>query len=643
MAIQLSRRILGQSKMSRLFITLWVLPTIVDGQPQTQGDIIDSTSPPTTSPVNDIIDTSTPTTSPTVTPSLRPSSLPSSIPTLSQAPSREPTDRPSSSATPSQNPSNVPSMSPTLSFTPSAAPIQYSRPTRVDIRYVPWNELDPETQKIAMNLDYTNTTWNKYGANPIEESSWEDLTSEQTSNASLLGYDMKSWDCWINHYEGYRWIDMGQPFIQVLQWFTSLGWDIQSWTGKKEAPESDFKTWYELTSEERFSAAQLCYFRMTWNEVEVFSNGGFPIMKPDFRFDHWWKLDDEVREIADKSLKYSELTWNVLGLGAVEARDWMRFTSSEVEAAESIGWNQATWDCWINHFRSYSWENLVFYGLDFEYAALGWTEFSWDGSADAPSSSDRSWDELSEDEKDHATKLCYFEDNWDMIDITPNNGKFPYPKPKSRFSPWNELSDDEKAIAADSLQYSEKTWNSYGVAEIERNGWDELTQLQQSHAISLGLYERTWDCFQNHYHSKSWISLDGDVRDAFRVLGWDENSWAANYRPPSYENEWNRLSEIEQSIAYRLCFFEDNWPGQAEALKGQSANETLAGEEEAAEEDGTEENNGTSEEEDAAETGPSGQTASSATQEDNSGSKCVFSGLTASLLISFWSFGVETL
>jgi len=643
MAIQLSRRILGQSKMSRLFITLWVLPTIVDGQPQTQGDIIDSPSPPTTSPVNDIIDTSTPTTSPTVTPSLRPSSLPSSIPTLSQAPSREPTDRPSSSATPSQNPSNVPSMSPTLSFTPSAAPIQYSRPTRVDIRYVPWNELDPETQKIAMNLDYTNTTWNKYGANPIEESSWEDLTTEQTGNASLLGYDMKSWDCWINHYEGYRWIDMGQPFIQVLQWFTSLGWDIQSWTGKKEAPESDFKTWYELTSEERFSAAQLCYFRMTWNEVEVFSNGGFPIMKPDFRFDHWWKLDDEVREIADKSLKYSELTWNVLGLGAVEARDWMRFTSSEVEAAESIGWNQATWDCWINHFRSYSWENLVFYGLDFEYAALGWTEFSWDGSADAPSSSDRSWDELSEDEKDHATKLCYFEDNWDMIDITPNNGKFPYPKPKSRFSPWNELSDDEKAIAADSLQYSEKTWNSYGVAEIERNGWDELTQLQQSHAISLGLYERTWDCFQNHYHSKSWISLDGDVRDAFRVLGWDENSWAANYRPPSYENEWNRLSEIEQSIAYRLCFFEDNWPGQAEALKGQSANETLAGEEEAAEEDGTEENNGTSEEEDAAETGPSGQTASSATQEDNSGSKCVFSGLTASLLISFWSFGVETL
>ncbi len=163
---------------------------------------------------------------------------------------------------------------------------------------------------------------NKHGANPIEDSSWADLTSEQTGNASLLGYDMKSWDCWINHYEGYRWIDMGQPFIQVLQWFTALGWDIQSWTGKKEAPESDSKTWYDLTSDERFSAAQLCYFRMTWDEVEVFSNGGFPIMKPGFRFEHWWKLNDEAREIADKSLKYSEITWNVLGLGAVESRDW---------------------------------------------------------------------------------------------------------------------------------------------------------------------------------------------------------------------------------------------------------------------------------------------------------------------------------
>lgn len=159
MAIQLSRHILGQSKMSCLFITLWVLPTIVDGQPPTQGDIIDSPSPPTTSPVKDIVDTSPPTTSPTVTPSLSPSSPPSSIPTLSQAPSREPTDQPSLSAIPSQNPSNTPSFSPSLSFTPSAAPIQYSRPTRVDIRYVPWNELDADTQKIAMNLDYTNTTW----------------------------------------------------------------------------------------------------------------------------------------------------------------------------------------------------------------------------------------------------------------------------------------------------------------------------------------------------------------------------------------------------------------------------------------------------------------------------------------------------
>mmetsp|Transcript_7524 Transcript_7524/g.15021 ORF Transcript_7524/g.15021 Transcript_7524/m.15021 type:complete len:650 (-) Transcript_7524:298-2247(-) len=643
MAIQLSRRILGQSKMSRLFITLWVLPTIVDGQPQTQGDIIDSTSPPTTSPVNDIIDTSTPTTSPTVTPSLRPSSLPSSIPTLSQAPSREPTDPPSLSAIPSQKPTNVPSISPTLSFMPSAAPIQYSRPTRVDIRYVPWNELDPETQKIAMNLDYTNTTWNKYGANPIEESSWEDLTSEQTSNASLLGYDMKSWDCWINHYEGYRWIDMGQPFIQVLQWFTSLGWDIQSWTGKKEAPESDSKTWYDLTSEERFSAAQLCYSRITWNEVEVFSNGGFPIEKPGFRFDHWWKLDDEVREIAHESLKYSEITWNVLGLGAVEARDWMSLTPSEREAAESIGWNQATWDCWINHFRSYSWENLVFYGLDLDYQSLGWTDLSWDGTEDAPPSNDKTWNELNELEKQYARKLCYFEDNWDMVDITPNNGKFPHPKPKSRFAPWNELSDDEKEIAAESLQYSGKTWNSYGVAEIESKGWDELTPLQQSDAIRLGLYERTWDCFQNHYHSKRWISLEGEVRDAFRVLGWDENGWAANFRPPSYENKWGRLSEMEQTFANRICYFEDNWPGQAEEVKAENKTDASVAGDGVFDEDGTEVETGGNEEQDTSETGEKGNqidsgssesNTPSGTQEENSGSKWVSPAVPATLLMT---------
>lgn len=223
-----------------------------------------------------------------------------------------------------------------------------------------------------------------------------------------------------------------------------------------------------------------------------------------------------------------------------------------------------------------------------------------------------------------------------MVDITPNNGKFPHPKPKSRFAPWNELSDDEKEIAADSLQYTEKTWNSYGVAEIESKGWDELTLLQQSDAIRLGLYERTWDCFQNHYHSKGWISLEEEVRDAFRVLGWDENGWAANFRPPSYENEWSRLSETEQTFANRICFFQDNWPGQAEVAKAENKTEASAAGEGDLDEAGTEVESisVTGEKGNQNESGPSESNVPSATEEVKSGSKCVSPAVPAALLMT---------
>ena len=191
----------------------------------------------------------------------------------------------------------------------------------MDIRYVSWIQLDSNTQIIAQELDYDENTWNKYGTNPIEKLTWSDLNQEQQNSASSLGYDQSSWDCWQNHYLTYKWIDLGQPYIQVLQFWQALGWDFWSWIDREQPPETDSKTWYNLTTEERWSASQLCYFRRTWNEKEVLING-FPIKKPSVRFVDWTNLDDNIRAVADESLKYSSLSWNVLGLNPIESREW---------------------------------------------------------------------------------------------------------------------------------------------------------------------------------------------------------------------------------------------------------------------------------------------------------------------------------
>ncbi|KAL7540132.1 hypothetical protein ACHAXR_009881 [Thalassiosira sp. AJA248-18] len=530
------------------------------------GDIIDTPSPavvppPSTSP------SGSPSSSPTI--STQPTAFPSSSPTRTTQPSVSPTDTPSSS--PSSHPTAIPSMSPTTSAQPSMAPIPYARSPRINLRYQPWSTLTSQQQSFATQLDYNEPRWNNLGSNPVENLDWQRLERQQKEAAIQLGYDLHSWDCWQNHYQGYRWIDLNLPYIQVGQWWEILGWDIYSWNILSDAPPSDMLNWYELNGDERDAAAQLCYFRETWDEGDVlFEDDVFSMEKPEFRYVHWMEMDFEKREVADGGLKYSGLSWNVLGLDTIESRGWGGLTSYEREAAEKVGFTELSWDCWQNHFKSYSWDELEFYGLDFPYLALGWTELSWNGVEPAPPSKSMTWKELTQDERTAASaSLCYFKDNWDGIDMTPNNGPFLFPKVKQRYVEWDNLSEDFRNVASDSLQYNEATWNNLGTAAIEKRSWEQLTGRQKSDAISMGFYQRTWDCFHNHYRSYEWDDLDRDSRDSLQVLGWNEELWEENSEEPSsYENEWSRLSENEQSVASVLCFFEDNWDGNSLEVVG---------------------------------------------------------------------------
>ena len=197
------------------------------------------------------------------------------------------------------------------------------------------------------------------------------------------------------------------------------------------------------------------------------------------------------------------------------------------------------------------------------YLALGWTELSWDGVEAAPPSKGMSWKDLSQEQRQVASELCYFRDNWDGLDMTPNNGASPFPKVKQRYVQWVEQPADARRMAGDTLFYNETTWNNLGTAEIEKRSWEELTEHQKSDAVSLGFYHRTWDCFHNHYRSYVWENIDMDSQDALQVLGWSKESWEEGDVPPSYDNEWSRLSEKEQSVAAFLCFFENNRDGNS--------------------------------------------------------------------------------
>jgi len=439
------------------------------------------------------------------------------------------------------------------------------RPDRNDVRYVPWNELGRDLREAAAGeLRYTRETWNAMGTASVERLRWDDLSEGQRGAARILGFeDDVSWNCWQNNWESFSWKQLYT--LKLTPYLTSLGWDQRSWNDQyRDAPMPRYDAWDYLTDDQRRAADQLCYYKTSYDRLDLEEYGyGYPVPKPSARFRPWRDVSDAERVRLERSFGYTELTWNVLRLSDAEQKGWFELMYYEEDVSEAVlGLDGDGWDCWINHYDSYGWSDLVKKGHVQAMSGLGWTEDAWNGDAAPPASDSKLWHELTEAEQLHATRLCFFDDNWNREDMTPNDGPFPFSKPKLRYTAWSGLSPEDRKVAQNMLLYDEQTWNYVGSADIEKRAWDDLTEYQRPYAIQLGLYQRTWDCFQNHYRATKWNGLSDDVLDAASVLGWDEGRWSRwASEPTSYEKRWSELGDKEQAAAHVLCHFDVNWPG----------------------------------------------------------------------------------
>jgi hypothetical protein len=295
--------------------------------------------------------------------------------------------------------------------------------------------------------------------------------------------------------------------LQLTPYLAALDWTSDSWNEQySNPPITRQNSWSGLSIDQRLNATQLCYDRTSYDRLDIGSYGhGYPIPIPSLRFMPWKEIiadNNTTRlKLLQDTLGYDEFTWNVLRLAPVEQNAWYELTSSESNAVETIfGLDNAGWDCWINHYDSYSWADLMTSEIDEHFIGLGWSEASWvddEGEVGPPASEEKQWHELNDVEQYHATELCFIQENWDKIDMTSNDGPFPYPKPKLRYTVWNELPSDKQQMAKSEMLYNETTWNDFGQAEIERKSWEDLSDYQQTAAVYLGMYDRTWDCFQN--------------------------------------------------------------------------------------------------------------------------------------------------
>lgn len=135
-------------------------------------------------------------------------------------------------------------------------------------RFLLWSWLFDVSQHAAETLGYDEESWNANSLPMVESLVFDDLTTEQKEAAYVLGLaPAVVWDCNINHYQGYSWDELKE--VKVQEYYTTLGWNKDSWNVLAWPPKTDGAPFDTLTQEQQAAAKQLCYREETWDKLPL--------------------------------------------------------------------------------------------------------------------------------------------------------------------------------------------------------------------------------------------------------------------------------------------------------------------------------------------------------------------------------------
>ena len=119
----------------------------------------------------------------------------------------------------------------------------------------------------------------------------------------------------------------------------------------------------------------------------------------------WNSLPGNVRNAAI-TLGYEESNW-AKAWAPAEDKWWEDLNSTEKDAAVTLGWDQNAWD---NHYEECNWSQLPSHVQD-AASKLGFTSDMWDND-EWPSSTDKWWDDISDENKKALNTLGYSKYDW---------------------------------------------------------------------------------------------------------------------------------------------------------------------------------------------------------------------------------------
>ena len=126
----------------------------------------------------------------------------------------------------------------------------------------------------------------------------------------------------------------------------------------------------------------------------------YPYSYPSIRFVEWNDLTFDTKHMLETGLGYTKSSWNYMN-AEIESKKFDQLTrKAQKTLMRGLSMDSYVWDCFINHFSSYSRQELKNLGLDQYTNVLSNVSY-------------QRWSELKEDEQYAATQLCFSQHTWD--------------------------------------------------------------------------------------------------------------------------------------------------------------------------------------------------------------------------------------
>mmetsp|Transcript_3976 Transcript_3976/g.5805 ORF Transcript_3976/g.5805 Transcript_3976/m.5805 type:complete len:787 (+) Transcript_3976:645-3005(+) len=335
-----------------------------------------------------------------------------------------------------------------------------------------------------------------------------------------------------------------------------------------ETPAADDRDWSELTTDEADAARAICFEKENWDGAQTFY--------PAKRY-HVWDLLDEETQAAAGDLTYTRNDWNQVGSADIEDLKFEQLDADQQVAAQKLGFEQGSWDCWQNHYFGYLWSELSDEILQ-PMVVLGWTMELWDTDDDSELM-DKKWTDLTSTQRDAATSICYFQETWEKTNLES------WECPKNHFADlsWDGLEEAGVQAYFDTLGWSEYSWDGSGdPPPTEEMHWDELSLEQHVAAMQICFTKSVWEsAFSStvdisptpgsnptpddsdispetpvypDFRFRSWLSLSPAVQDYAKTLSYNEDKWNNLGSALVEKIAFKGLSAEEQHAAVQLGF-----------------------------------------------------------------------------------------